>query len=124
MFDTPQKIKLVFEERQHWFEVHRFDTPKELHTALLQADIRDFPKETVAYSKTYPQGTECGRMYILDKSIRALASMAADMAGGILARHGYKSMELSTSDATGVEAKYRELIGEITSKLYGQSKFY
>lgn len=117
--ETPQKIELFYDGKRYWFHVWRFDTEPELLAALMNDGIRDFGKNTVAYTIGYRgKGEECGRMYLLDKSVATLAEQASIMA-------------FELGDAAGVVdfvAEWREVIssltGKITSELYSRSKFY
>lgn len=120
----PQVVDLLFQSRRHWFKVYRFETEPALHTALYKDGIRDFDPKTIAYTDCYEKGDECGRMYFLSKSIDSLAHEATHMAAGILARHGNTTFGLTAGKATQQEEGLAELIGHITSDLYGQQKYF
>lgn len=126
-----QVIDFTYNSRRHWFTVHRYDTMPELHAALHTAGLKFVP-DTVAYTDCFETGEECGRMYLLDKSVNTLAHEAVHMASGILARHGHTSMKLTTGElATATDPKAIELeedmcylVGHITSELYSKHKYF
>lgn len=121
-----QTIDLDFKGRRHWFEVYRFDTEPELHAALHTAGIK-FEKGTVAYTDNYSSTKspeECGRMWLLDKSVSTLAHEATHMALGILARSGQQVLIVTTANAPEAEEDLCYLVGHITSELYSQNRFY
>lgn len=122
--DPPQVVDLLFESRRHWFKVYRFETEPALHKALYKDKIRDFDPKTIAYTDCYAEGEECGRMYLLDKSVKSLAHEAVHMADGILARHGYTTVELTAARASGLEEDLAQLAGHITSELYSQQRYF
>lgn len=129
--NATQVIDFTYAGQRHWFEVYRYDTQPELHAALHTAGIK-FVKDTVAYTDCYEKGEECGRMYLLDKSVGTLAHEAVHMTSGILARHGHTSMVLTTGElktATDTEAVEIEedmcyLVGHITSELYSRNRHF
>lgn len=133
MFDAPQIIDLQFAGRRHFFHVYRYTTDQELNEALHRDKITDaaaYEKGVIARTECYPPAKdgkpneECGRMYLLDKSINTLAHEAAHMANGILARCGHTSVELTTDKAPQIEEDFADLIGTITSELYSQNKHF
>lgn len=127
MLDAPQKIDLTFSEKRHWFYVYRYTTDKELVDALHRDAVTDpaaYQKGIQAYTDCYPVGAECGRMYLLDKSVDTLAHEAVHMALGILSRSGAKQLTITTEEAPAAEEHLCQLVGAITSDLYSQSKHF
>lgn len=124
MTDTAQIIELNHRGRRHWFRVWRYETTAQLHAALAKDNIAGFDKLTDATTVVYADGEECGRMYLLDKSIRALSHEATHMAVGIMRRHGMKSLTFEPGPVSEEEETMCILAGKITSELYSKSKFY
>lgn len=118
-----QTIDIVYDDRRHWFYVYRYATSQELLTALLKDGI-DVDKNTIAYTDNYPEGEECGRMYLLDTSVDTLAHEATHMALGILARHGHTSLVVTTDDEPELSHDLCRIVGLLTSQLYSRSKYY
>lgn len=123
IINAPQIIDIMYDDKRHWFEVRRYTTSQELLTALLQEGIEVDP-HTVAYTDNYPQGEECGRMYLLDSSVDTLAHEATHMALGILARHGNTSLVVTTDDEPELSHDLCRIVGLLTGKLYSHSKYY
>lgn len=119
----PQVIDLEYDGRRHWFEVHRYQTVPELHAALYKNNIREFEKDTIAYTDNYPDGEECGRMFLLDTSVDTLAHEATHMALGIIARHGHTSIVATTDIEPELSHDLCKLVGFITSELYSHKKY-
>jgi hypothetical protein len=127
MINEPQTIDLQYAGKRHFFRVYRFTTDQELIDAMHADKITDpdaYQKDILAYTDNYPTGEECGRMYLLDKSVNTLAHEAVHIANGILARHGYKSLESTTDKAPQLEEDFCDLVGTITSELYSKSKHF
>lgn len=123
IINAPQIIDIMYDDKRHWFEVRRYSTSTELLTALLQEGIETDP-HTVAYTDNYPDGEECGRMYLLDSSVDTLAHEATHMALGILARHGHTSLVVTTDDEPELSHDLCKIVGLISGKLYGHAKYY
>lgn len=121
--DAPQVIDIVYDDKRHWFNVYRYTTTQELHTALLKDGI-EVDKHTIAYTDNYPEGEECGRMYLLDSSVDTLAHEATHMALGILARHGHTSLVVTTDDEPELSHDLCRIVGLLTSRLYSRNKYY
>lgn len=121
--NPPQIIDFQYDGRRHWFEVHRYETEPELGAALHKAGIR-FEVGTIAYTDNYPDGEECGRMWLLDKSIDTLAHEATHMALGVIARSGQTSIVATTDDEPELSHDLCKIVGLITSELYSKNKFY
>lgn len=131
-----QKVSLEYDGRVHWFEVHRYQTMPELHAALYSNNIREFEKDTIAYTDCFmpellPNGkwkpedpNECGRMYLLDSSVDTMAHEATHMALGIIARHGHSSIVATTDIEPELSHDLCKLVGFITSELYGHNKYF
>lgn len=138
MLETPQTIEVQYGGRRHWFHIYRYTTDQELIDALHRDKITDsaaYEKGILAYTDYYPIPTqvpkdgkdldECGRMYLLDKSVDTLAGQAVNMALHIMARSSYAPV---TNSKTGGPGRYDQelstLVGKITSDLYSQSKHF
>ena len=117
IIEAPQTIDLVYDGKRHWFTVRRFTTPQELYTAMLKDDVRVINQELVSHTVKYPDGEECGRIYLLDTSIGTLAREATLMAFHIALRGG-------TAYPKGYAASVAMIAGQITSQLYSQSRYY
>lgn len=118
-----QTIDIVYDDKRHWFYVQRYTTSQELLTALLKDGI-DADKNSIAYTDNYPEGEECGRMYLLDSSVDTLAHEATHMALGILARHGHTSLVVTTDEEPELSHDLCKIVGLITSQLYSRNKYY
>ncbi len=112
-----QIVNITYRNKPHWFKVHRFETEQAFRAALTADRITRQPAEIVSYTNLASDGEECGRMYLLDKSIKTLATEATKMAINILTLNGY-----APTDKLEEELSY--LTGVITSELYSQSKYY
>lgn len=117
IIDAPQAIDLIYDGKRHWFNVYRYTTPKELHTAMLKDDIRLVNQDVVGHTAKYPDGEECGRMYLLDTSVGTLAREATLMAFHIAIRGG-------TPYPNGYADAVAMIAGQITSQLYSRSQYY
>lgn len=122
--NTPQLVDLTYSGRRHFFNVWRYKTESELHAALYKAGVREFPKDTIAYTDCYPNGPEAGAMYLLDSSIDTLSHEATHMALGILARHGHTSLVVTTDEEPELSHDLCKLVGSITSELYKHNRYY
>lgn len=123
MLEAPQIIDFQYKGRRHWFNVWRFSSDIDLHAALCNAGIRP-EKDTIAYCDNYPDGEECGAMYLLNTSVDTLAHEATHMALGILARHGNTSLPLTTDEEPELAHDLCHIIGHITAELYSRSRYY
>lgn len=135
MMEVSQIIEVNYANVRQWFKVMRFTTIPELHAALIKDGISDFTAKTEAHTACYPFPSkadlaaapagkdfkECGRMYLLDKSIETLAAEASKMAFGIAGRR---------RDPTGIvlDADYKDdhsaMTGQIVSALYSKQKHW
>lgn len=112
-----QKITLEHAGRVHWFEVHRYESQTEFEAALIKAGVR-FGKDTVAHTDCYPNGDECGRMWLLDKSIGTLAKQATLMAWEIMNwRTDNRPTDNFHNDLAGI-------VSQITSELYSKNRHF
>ena len=118
-----QTIDIEYDGKRHWFAVQRYSSSQELLTALIKDGI-DVDKHTIAYTDNYPEGEECGRMYLLDSSVDTLAHEATHMALGILARHGHTSLVVTTDEEPELSHDLCKIVGLITSQLYSRNKYY
>lgn len=118
MIDIPQIIEFSYDNVRYSFKVWRFETMPELHAALLKSGVREFDKNTAAYTDCSKTGAEAGTMFLLDKSIAALACQASTMA-------------LYLGDLAQIvdyDPEWREIIsnltGRITAELYSKNRFF
>lgn len=119
IISTPQRIELYHNGEQLWFDVWRFDTSQELQTALTKSEVRDFDAKTFAYTQIFQEGPECGRIYLLDKSVGAMAREAAKMALGIAQR---QTGNILNDFLT--QANYVIMVGYITAAIYSKNKYF
>ena len=124
IIDPPQRIDLVFDNKRHWFSVYRYTTPQELYTAMLKDGIRVDNEKLTAYTFCYPDGEECGRMYLLDTTIATYAREATHMALGILSRDGLTTLVVSDGPAAEDQQDLASIIGTITAQLYTKTKLF
>lgn len=118
MVDVPQIIEFYYDKKRYSFKVWRFETMPELHAALLKNDIREFAKNIAAYTDCRQNDDQAGAMYLLDKSIAALACQASTMA-------------LYLGDLAHIvdyDQDWREIVsnltGRITAELYSKNRFF
>lgn len=121
--ETPQIIDLHYDGKRHWFNVWRYTTLQELHTALLKAGIRP-EADTIAYTDCYETGEEAGAIYLLDKSVDTLAHEATHMALGIIARHGHKTIVATVDEEPELSHDLCKLVGAITSQMYAKQRHF
>jgi len=133
--EAPQIIDIRYKDRRHWFEVWRYTAETEFFAALIKDGIKYDYKDTVAYTDCYmpvllengkwkSDPDECGRMYLLNKSIDTLAHEATHMALGILARHGISSLVVTTDEEPEISHDLCKLVGPITSQLFSKQRYY
>lgn len=134
MMGAPQVIDFTYNDRRHWFKVWRYSTEQDLYSAL-NADHIKYEKDTIAYTDCYMpillengkwsrDPDECGRMYLLDKTVDTLAHEATHMALGIIARHGHNSIVATVDEEPELSHDLCKLVGAITSQLYSQSNAF
>lgn len=122
--DAPQRIDLMFDSKAHWFNVYRYTTPQELYTAMLKDGIRLDNEKLTAYTFCYPDGEECGRMYLLDTTIATYAREATHMALGILSRDGLNTLIVTSGPAAEDQQDLASLVSTITAQLYSRTKYF
>jgi hypothetical protein len=127
MLESPQTIDLYYKGKRHYFYVYRYATDQEILDAMHRDKITDaaaYEKGVLAYTDCYAKGEECGRMYLLDKSVDTMAHEATHMALAIIARSGHDSIVATTDIEPELSHDLCYLVGHITSELYSKNKHF
>jgi len=116
MMGAPQIIDLQYDGKRHWFKVWRYATEQDLLSAL-RSDRQEAHNGTESHITFAQDGEECGRMYLLDKTVATIAKCSAQMAFHIVLRSG-------KSFPDGFRNDVCDLTGKIASEMYSHSKAF
>ena len=116
MMGAPQIIDLQYDGKRHWFKVWRYSTEQDLLSAL-RSDQQEAHNGTESHVTLIKDGEECGRIYLLDKTVDTIAKCSSDMAFHIVLRSG-------KSFPDGFRSDVSELTGHIASEIYSQSSAF